>query len=55
MVLKFHKLEYHKKISKFFKVYIFKKLEFFELKFHDKLEFQKNSRSLHIFKKTINC
>ena len=40
-VLEFHKLEYHKKFSKIFKVYFFKKLKFLELEFHGKLKFHK--------------
>ena len=47
------KLEYHRKISKIFRVYFFKELEFLELKFHSKLEFhklefQKSDRTLYI-------
>ena len=41
MVLEFHKLEYHKKFSKFFRIYFFKELDFLELEFNDKHEFQK--------------
>ena len=55
MVLEFHELEYYKKIFEKFEVYFFKELWFLELEFHDKLEFhklkfQKDGRSLHIFK-----
>ena len=53
------KLEYHRKISKIFRVYFFKELEFLELKFHSKLEFhklefQKGGRSLHISKTVVD-
>ena len=50
---------YHKKISKFFKVYFFKEFEFLELEFHDKFEFhklkfQKDGWFLHIYKTVID-
>ena len=41
MIHEFMELEYHKKFSKFFRVYFFKELEFLELEFHGKLEFHK--------------
>ena len=48
MVLEFHKLEFHKKISGNFEDNFFKELEF------HKLEFQKGNKSLHIFKTVID-
>ena len=41
MGLEFMELKYHKKISKFFKIYFFQKFKFLELEFHGKLEFHK--------------
>ena len=43
------------KISKNFEVYLFKELEFLGLEFHNKLEFQKGYRYLHISKIAIDC
>ena len=54
IVLKFHKLEFHKKIYGNFEGNFFKELEFMELKLHSKLEFQKGGRSLHIFKIVVD-
>ena len=52
-------LENHTKFSGKFEVYFFIELEFLELEFHGKLEFhilefQKGSKSLHIFKIVVN-
>ena len=52
-------LENHTKFSGKFEVYFFIELEFLKLEFHGKLEFhifefQKGSKSLHIFKIVVN-
>ena len=60
-ILKFYELEYQKNFSKKFKIYFFKELKFLEfefygkLEFHDKLEFQKGGKSLHISKTVVDC
>ena len=44
-----------KKFSRKFEVYFFKEFEFLKFEFHGKLEFQNDSRSLHIFKTMVDC
>ena len=54
MVLEFHELEFHQKNFGNFKGNFFKKLEFMELELCDKLEFQKDGRSLHISRTVVD-
>ena len=53
-VLEFHELEFHQKNFCNFKGNFFKELEFMELKLCDKLEFQKDGRSLHISRTMVD-
>ena len=60
-ILEFYELEYQKIFFGKFKIYFFKELKFLEfefygkLEFHDKLEFQKGDKFLHISKTVVDC